>query len=70
MSKAQKTKQSKPQRKMIYEETYKKGTFWMDDVEKLIEWLKQQGVTREIMKAGKNDDGTEYVVMKIDGFNP
>jgi hypothetical protein len=55
---------------MIYEETYKKGTFWMDDVEKLIEWLKQQGVTREIMKAGKNDDGTEYVVMKIDGFNP
>lgn len=71
MSKAKsKEKNAIPQRKMIYEETYKKGALFMNDLDRLNQWLRQEGVTREVMKAGKNNDGTEFVVLKINGFNP
>lgn len=56
-------------RKEIYRESYKKGLYHTD-LEVLCNWIKQAGVVVHIQAAGKNDDDTEFVQLKIDGFKP
>lgn len=59
-----------PKRKSVYEEKYKKGTrftFKSDLTDRIVEVPAED---LYLMAHGKNEDGTEYMVVRIDGIPP
>lgn len=55
-------------RKSVYRETFKSGTFFTDR-KQVTDWVNKCEVIYAI-NAGTNDDGTEYITIKIDGVKP
>ena len=53
-------------KKILYEETYRKGV--VIDKNDVINWIKQNDSELTAIKAGKNDDGTDFVQVKIDNI--
>jgi len=54
-------------RKSVYTEKYKKGSATLP-AKSIIEFLKEKGVVVYIVEAGRNDDDTEHLTIKIDGI--
>jgi hypothetical protein len=58
-------------RKQVWIETYKRGAFIeFQDKENLPKWLLQKDIVIRLNKAGKMDDGTEFINITIEGITP
>lgn len=61
------TKPKSTKKKMVYEESYKKGTYF-NELDSIKEHLNQEGVIVYALKATKYDDGTESLTITIDNI--
>lgn len=61
----------KGKKNIILQNTFKKGEFAVDESKsELLKMLSQDSVTIEMHKAGKNDDGTEFLLLRFDNLKP
>lgn len=56
-------------RKIIYRETYRKGTPFPHGKKILIEIVKQKDTVIEFVEAGNMSDDCEFIVVRIDKIN-
>lgn len=54
-------------RKQDYKLTYKKGLFY-NNIDRLIEYLKQPDVAVRVHASGSLDDDTDFIQITIEGF--
>jgi hypothetical protein len=58
-------KKKDPSKNIIYQETYNKGTVFTDK-DHIIKLIKTQGTMLYAVKAGKYENGKEFITLTID----
>ena len=53
-------------KKIVYQENYKKGVTASKDI--LIEYIKNSNTSIELVKAGRYEDGKEFITFTIDNI--